>query len=129
VSVKPLSGNASVAVTCAGNNSAFPVNSTANPCGLLLQRSRDTGTDSENQWREKTQWHDCVPYGELASAAATVKTSAHLLIEGHLVYREYERRIETESGPVNVQWPVTEIVVDSLVMLDRKTAKHAGAAA
>jgi len=41
-------------------------------------------------------------------------------VEGELSYREYTRTIESESGAVNVQWPVAEIVVDSIKILDRK---------
>ena len=42
------------------------------------------------------------------------------MIEGELTYREYNRTIETETGSVNVAWPVTEIVVDSIAILNRK---------
>jgi hypothetical protein len=42
------------------------------------------------------------------------------LIEGELTYREFDRTIESENGPVKVQWPVTEIVVESFKILDRK---------
>jgi hypothetical protein len=41
-------------------------------------------------------------------------------MEGELTYREYNRTIESECGPVNVQWPVAEIVVESIKVLDRK---------
>lgn len=72
------------------------------------------------EWKEKTQWHDCVLYGGLALAAASLPKGAHLLIEGELTYCEFERTIETETGPVKVQWPVAEIVVESYKVLDRR---------
>ena len=71
------------------------------------------------QWKDKTQWHDCVVYGASADFAANIGKGAHLAIEGELTYREYERTIEASSGPVKVQWPVTEIVVHSIKPLDR----------
>lgn len=40
------------------------------------------------------------------------------------MYREYERTIETESGPVKVPWPITEIVIDSITVLDRKNKQE-----
>jgi len=43
------------------------------------------------QWKEKTQWHDCVVYGASADFAANIAKGAHLAIEGELTYREYER--------------------------------------
>jgi hypothetical protein len=41
-----------------------------------------------------------------------------------LTYREYNRTIESESGLVNVQWPVAEIVVESIKVLDRKEKEN-----
>ena len=85
----------------------------------------------DSEWKEKTQWHDCVLYGGAAQYAATVPRGAHVLIEGELTYREYSRTIESESGSVNVQWPLTEIVVESIKVLDRKrkeTNEREGAA-
>jgi hypothetical protein len=46
------------------------------------------------------------------------------MIEGELTYREYNRTIETESGAINVSWPVTEIVVDSITILNRKRKEN-----
>jgi single-strand DNA-binding protein len=74
----------------------------------------------DSEWKEKTQWHDCVLYGGLAQAAATLPKGTHVLIEGELTYREFDRTIESETGPVKVQWPVTEIVVESFKILDRR---------
>jgi len=70
---------------------------------LSVATSRRYQQDSE--WKEKTQWHDCVVYGGAAQYAANLSKGTHVLIEGELTYREYNRTIESESGPVNVQWP------------------------
>jgi single-stranded DNA-binding protein len=59
-------------------------------------------------------------YGQIAEYAAKIQTGAHVFIEGELIYREYEGTIETEGGPVKVIWPVTEIVIGSISLLDRK---------
>jgi single-strand DNA-binding protein len=85
--------------------------------------------DSAQEWQEKTQWHDCVAYGPTGDYAARVQKGAHVMIAGELAHREYERTIETESGPVKVQWPVTEIVIDSVSVLDRKNAREERGAA
>jgi hypothetical protein len=42
------------------------------------------------------------------------------MIEGELSHREYECSIETDNGPFKVPWPVTEVVIDSVSVLDRK---------
>lgn len=56
-----------------------------------------------------------------ADHAANIAKGANLAIEGELTYREYERTIETSSGPVKVQWPVTEVVFHSINPLDRSS--------
>jgi single-strand DNA-binding protein len=73
------------------------------------------------EWKEKTQWHDCVLYGPVADFAAKIAKGAHVAIEGELTHREYERTIETASGPINVQWPVSEVVCRSIKLLNRSS--------
>src|SRR3954451_8209995 len=85
--------------------------------------------DAKGHWQEKTQWHTCVCYGPTADYAAKIQTGAHVFIEGELVHREYERTIETESGPVKVPWPVTEVVIDSISVLDRRDRQERRGAA
>jgi single-strand DNA-binding protein len=70
---------------------------------------------------KETQWHDCVFYGGVAQFAASLLKGTHVLVEGELTYSEYARTVESEHGPLNVQWPVTEIVVDSIKILDRRS--------
>jgi len=76
------------------------------------------------EWKEKTYWHDCVVYGGHAPFAAKLKKRTHVVIEGELTYREYNRTIETESGAINVLWRVTEIVADSITILSRKRSEN-----
>lgn len=80
--------------------------------------------DSEGKWQERTQWHRCVAYGFAAEYAANIQSGVHVFIEGEVVYREYERTLETETGAVKVQWPVTEILIDSISILDRKEKRR-----
>jgi hypothetical protein len=37
-----------------------------------------------------------------------IATGSHVLFEGELAYRQCERSIETESGPLILQWPRAE---------------------
>jgi single-strand DNA-binding protein len=85
--------------------------------------------DAEGHWQEKTQWHSCIAYGPTADYAGKIQAGAHVFLEGELVYREYERTIETDSGPVKVPWPVTEIVIDSISVLERKEKQERRGAA
>jgi single-stranded DNA-binding protein len=78
----------------------------------------------------KTQWHDCVAYtGPVAEYAARIQTGDHVFLEGELVYREYERTVETDNGPVKVPWPVTEIVIGAISVIDKKQNREQRGAA
>lgn len=81
--------------------------------------------DAENQWQVKTQWHNCVAYGSTADYLAKLPTGSHVLLEGELIHREYERTIETETGPVQVQWPITEVAIQSVSLFDPKEKRGA----
>ena len=76
--------------------------------------------DSAGAWQEKTQWHNCVAYGPTADYAAKIQTGSHVFLEGELTYREYERTIESPAGPIKVLWPVTEVLIASIQILERK---------
>src|SRR3954470_24807040 len=79
---------------------------------LSVATTRRYQQDSE--WKEKTQWHDCVLYGAGAQYGANLFKGTHVLIEGELIYRDYNRTIESGTGPINVPWPVTEIAFETI---------------
>lgn len=85
--------------------------------------------DAEGAWQEKTQWHTCVAYAGVADYCSKIQTGDQVFIEGELTYREYDRTIETESGPLKVQWPVTEIVIESVSVINRKDREQQKGAA
>ena len=86
--------------------------------------------DAQRQWQERTQWHDCVAYnGPLAESAAKIQTGDHVFLEGELVYREYERTVETDNGPVKVPWPAAEIVIGTISVIGRKQNREQKGAA
>jgi single-strand DNA-binding protein len=85
--------------------------------------------DQQDQWQERTTWHKCIAYGPVADYTGRIQKGAHVLIEGELVYREYERTIESPEGPLKVQWPVTEVVIDSISVLDRSEKQERRGAA
>jgi single-strand DNA-binding protein len=75
--------------------------------------------DAQQRWQEKTQWHTCVAYGPAAHYVAQIPTGAHVWLEGELVQREGKRTVQTDHGPIQVTWPITEVVITSLTLLDR----------
>ena len=56
------------------------------------------------QRKEKTQWHECVIYGgSMKHSEDAIQKGAHLLVEGELAYRKYDRTIETDGGPIKIK--------------------------
>ena len=84
--------------------------------------------DTEGTWQERTQWHTCVAYAGSADCPK-IQTGDQVFIEGELAYREYDRTIETDGGPVKVQWPATEIVIESVSVINRKEREERKGAA
>ncbi len=70
-----------------------------------------------DQWESVTQWHDCVLFGKAAESSyiTGIPKGAQVFVEGELQHRKYERTI----GKEKVEWPVTEIVVNSLKRLGK----------
>ena len=76
--------------------------------------------DKEGKWIEVTDWHNIkLPYKSLAERAEKyLKTGSQVFVEGKIKTRSYEKDGVTKY--------ITEIVVDSLRMLDKRTDGAAG---
>jgi single-strand DNA-binding protein len=69
--------------------------------------------DSNEEWREQTEWHNLVAWGRTAEVVRDyVKKGNPLHIEGRLQTRSWEK-----DGHKNYR---TEIVIDNLIMLGGK---------
>ena len=73
--------------------------------------------DDEAQWKQSTEWHNCVVYGASAGYAARLSSGAFVFIEGEMTYHDFPREIETQQGLVSVDWPMAEVVVSSLTAI------------
>ena len=82
------------------------------------KRWKDTDTNAVQQ---RTQWHKCVVYGALSEFASKLPKGAYVRIVGELRSRSYERDIALGSKTFKVETLVTEIVVESILRLDRNT--------
>ena len=78
------------------------------------------------EWQSVTQWHDCVLFGKAAESAyiVDIPKGTQVFIEGELQHRKYERTI----GKEKIEWPVTEIVVNSLKKLGKAEKAEAAEA-
>jgi single-strand DNA-binding protein len=67
----------------------------------------------DGEYISHTEWHHCVVFGKLSEFAGTLKTGAHILVEGELRSREYG------SKKKGTKLRVWEIRVESILKLDR----------
>lgn len=75
-------------------------------------------TDKEGQQKEQTEFHNCVAWRKLAEIIGQyLKKGSKMYVEGYLQTRSWEDQQGTKKYR-------TEIVVDNMIMLDRKGASE-----
>jgi len=90
-----------------------------------------TGADGER--KEKSDWHQVVAYGDgFSKLAARLASGSHVLVQGEIVTREYERIIKVPNGKKTIehkiQQQVVEIKANIIRVLDRAPKAEAGQA-
>lgn len=74
--------------------------------------------NTQGEWQDDTQWHTCVLWERLAERAKEyLKKGSYVLIQGKLVYRNYE----DSNG---VKRYLTEIRVMNFLILDKKSTDN-----
>jgi single-strand DNA-binding protein len=92
--------------------------------------------DETDGWKEKTQWHSVVAFGEgFAKTAGRLVKGAHVFVQGELATCEYDRTITIRKDKETIEHAIPQLVVelraDSIRILDRRNsgADHLGIAA
>ncbi len=80
--------------------------------------------DENNDWKDKTQWHNVVAFGKgFEQMTARLVKGAHVFVQGELSTREYDRTIKVPGGkkPIEhvIQQLVVELKADTIRLLDR----------
>jgi single-strand DNA-binding protein len=83
--------------------------------------------DEADEWKEKTQWHSVVAFGEgFAKAAGRLAKGVHVFVQGELATREYDRTITIRKGKETIEHAIPQLVVelraDSIRILDRRNS-------
>src|SRR6476661_1168932 len=84
--------------------------------------------DENNEWKEKTQWHNVVAFGKgFEQLADRLVKGAHVFVQGELTTREYDRTIKVSTGKGEniehvIQQLVVELKADTIRTLDRSTS-------
>lgn len=86
-----------------------------NYCRLTLATKRSWKAPEATEWQERTEWHNIVSWGKLAESAAKLQTGSHILVEGEVRTREYDKDGVTHR--------VSEVYADSIKTLDRSNGR------
>jgi single-strand DNA-binding protein len=79
---------------------------------ILSIATKTSWTDNQGDWQSHTEWHRVIVWGAgFAEYAAGLKKGAHVLVEGSLRSREYEKD--------GVKHRMYECKADSILKLDR----------
>ena len=90
------------------------------PAGTLVTTlsiaTKESWKDADGQWQSRTEWHRVVTFGKLAEYARTLGKGTHLMVQGAVRSREYERD--------GVKHRVFELRADTIGKLDRAERRH-----
>jgi single-strand DNA-binding protein len=85
------------------------------PAGTLVTTlsvaTKESWKNTEGQWQSRTEWHRIVTFGKLAEYARTLSKGSHLMVQGAVRTREYERD--------GVKHRVFELRAETIAKLDR----------
>ena len=80
--------------------------------------------DDKGEWKNKTQWHTVVAFGQgFTQLAPRLVKGTHLLVQGEFTTREYDRTITVPAGKKSVEHVIQQLAVelkaDTIRILDR----------
>ena len=77
----------------------------------LSVATKESWKDTDGQWQSRTEWHRVVTFGKLAEYARTLGRGSHVMVQGAVRTREYDRD--------GVKQRVFELRADTVGKLDR----------
>ena len=81
------------------------------PVTTLSVATKEWWKNGQGEWQSRTEWHRVVAFGKLTDYAKTLPKGSHVLVQGSLRTREYDRDGVTHR--------VVELRADSIGKLDR----------
>ena len=85
--------------------------------------------DDQDQWQEKTQWHNVVAFGKgFEQMTPRLIKGAHVFVQGELNTREYDRILKVPSGKKTIEHTIKQLIAelkaDTIRILDRAQANE-----
>ena len=111
-----------------GKNAETKYLANGTPVTKFSVATKKSWKDENDQWKEKTQWHNIAAFGRgFAQVADRLVKGAHVFVQGELTTREYDRTIKISAGKGKnvehvIQQFVVELKVDTIRSLDRSSS-------
>lgn len=69
-----------------------------NKCAITISVATTESYKSKGEWKEVTQWHDVIIWGQQAKfVAKQARTGREVYVQGTLKYRQYKKRVGNEE--------------------------------
>ena len=94
-----------------GQDADFHFSSNGTPVTTLSVATKESWKDAAGDWQSHTEWHRIVAFGKLAEYAKTLTKGTHVMVQGSLHSREYEKD--------DVSRRVFEVRAETIAKLDR----------
>ena len=94
-----------------GQDAEFHSTPNRTPVATISVATKESWKNEQGEWQSRTEWHRVVAFGKLGEYAKTLAKGSHVLVQGALRSREYEKD--------GVKHKVFECRLESILKLDR----------
>ena len=97
------------------------------PCVRFSVATKKSWKDSNDDWQERTQWHQVVAFGpNYSQVADRLVKGAHVLVQGELTTREYARKINVPAAKgKTIEHEIKQLVVELKAEMIRTLDRNA----
>jgi single stranded DNA-binding protein len=101
-----------------GQDAEFHSTSNRTPVATISAATKESWKNEQGDWQRRAEWHRVVAFGKLGEYAKTLVKGSHVLVQGALRSREYEKD--------GVKHRVVELRADAIGKLDRSVRREEG---
>jgi single-strand DNA-binding protein len=99
-----------------GQDPEFHYTPNGTPVATMSVATTESWKNTEGEWQSRTEWHRVVTFGRLAEYAKTLQKGSHVLMQGAVRSREYDKD--------GVRQRIVELRADTIAKLDRAVRRQ-----
>jgi single-strand DNA-binding protein len=99
-----------------GQDADFHYTHNGTPVTTLSVATTESWKNQNGEWQSRTEWHRVVAFDRLAEYAKTLQKGSHLLVQGAIRSREYDKD--------GVRQRIVELRADTIAKLDRAVRRQ-----